>query len=159
MPVALVNSDRGAVVSGKQVNAGDEIVKSLIANGGLDWHVVDPEQARNGVEHGEYYFMLELPPNFSEAIASPQTGQPEKADLVVVYNDANNYISSSIGQTAISQVLNAVSTPDLRAVRQSGSFRTAFVRRGDQAGRRRGRTARHRDRAGRQRRRAAGVRS
>ncbi len=109
MPVALVNSDRGAVVSGKQVNAGDEVVKSLIANGSLDWHVVDPEQARNGVEHGEYYFLLELPPDFSEAIASPQTGQPEKADLVVVYNDANNYISSSIGQTAISQVLNAVS--------------------------------------------------
>lgn len=110
MPVALVNSDRGAVVSGKQVNAGDEIVKSLIADGGLDWHVVNTEQARNGVEHGEYYFMLELPPDFSEAIASPQTGQPTKADLVVVYNDANNYISSSIGQTAISQVLNAVST-------------------------------------------------
>ena len=109
MPVALVNSDRGAVVSGKQVNAGDEVVKSLIANGSLDWHVVDPEQARHGVEHGEYYFLLELPPDFSEAIASPQTGQPEKADLVVVYNDANNYISSSIGQTAISQVLNAVS--------------------------------------------------
>jgi putative membrane protein len=110
MPVALVNSDRGAVVSGQQINAGDEITKSLIADGGLDWHVVDPEQARSGVAHGEYYFMVELPANFSEAVASPMSGQPKQANLIAMYNDANNYISTSIGTTAMEQVLNAVST-------------------------------------------------
>src|ERR1700733_10162056 len=79
MPVALVNSDRGAVVSGQQFNAGTEIAKSLTTDGSLDWHVDRPEEARSGVEHGKYYFMLELPPDFSAAIASPVTGQPKKA--------------------------------------------------------------------------------
>ncbi|BBZ44235.1 YhgE/Pip family protein [Mycobacterium parmense] len=110
MPVALVNSDRGAVVSGEQFNAGDEIAKSLTADGSLDWHVVDLRDARAGVDHGKYYFMVELPPDFSAAIASPVTGQPKKANLIAVYNDANNYISTTIGRTAISQVLNAVSS-------------------------------------------------
>jgi putative membrane protein len=110
MPVALVNSDRGAVVSGQPFNAGNEIAKSLTADGSLDWHVVSPEEAHRGVEHGKYYFMVELPPDFSAAIASPVTGQPKKANLIAVYNDANNYISTSIGRTAISQVLNAVSS-------------------------------------------------
>lgn len=110
MPVALVNADRGAVVSGQQINAGAEIAKSLTADRSMDWHVVDPEEARSGVDHGAYYFMLELPPDFSEAIASPATGQPKQANLIAVYNDANNYISTSIGRTAIEQVLNAVST-------------------------------------------------
>jgi putative membrane protein len=110
LPVALVNSDRGASVYGQQFNAGDEISKSLTADRGLDWRVVSPQEARSGVDHGKYYFMLELPPDFSEAIASPVTGQPRKAELIAVYNDANNYISSSIGRTAIDQVLNAVST-------------------------------------------------
>jgi putative membrane protein len=110
MPVALVNSDRGAVVSGQQINAGDEIAKSLTADRSLDWHVVSPAEARDGVEHGKYYFMLELPTDFSAAIASPVTGQPRQANLIAVYNDANNYISTSIGRTAISQVLNAVSS-------------------------------------------------
>ncbi|BBZ42671.1 YhgE/Pip domain-containing protein [Mycobacterium conspicuum] len=110
LPVALVNSDRGASVSGQQFNAGDEIAKSLTADRSLDWRVVSPQEARSGVDHGKYYFMLELPPDFSEAIASPVTGQPRKAQLIAVYNDANNYISSSIGRTAIDQVLNAVST-------------------------------------------------
>ena len=110
MPVALVNSDRGAEVSGQQFNAGSEIVKSLTADGSLDWHVVSLADARSGVDHGKYYFMVELPPDFSAAIASPVTGQPKKANLIAVYNDANNYISTSIGRTAISQVLNAVSS-------------------------------------------------
>jgi len=110
MPVALVNSDRGAVVSGQRINAGDEIAKSMTADHSLDWHVVDPEEARDGVQHGKYYFMLELPPDFSEAVASPITGQPKQANLIAVYNDANNYISTNIGRSAIDQVLNAVST-------------------------------------------------
>lgn len=110
MPVALVNSDRGAVVSGQQINVGAEIAKNLTTDRSLDWHVVNPEEARDGVEHGKYYFMLELPPDFSAAVASPVTGKPRQANLIAVYNDANNYISSSIGRTAISQVLNAVST-------------------------------------------------
>ena len=78
LPVALVNSDRGASVSGQQFNAGDEIAKSLTADRSLDWQVVSPQEARSGVDHGKYYFMLELPPDFSEAVASPVTGNHEK---------------------------------------------------------------------------------
>lgn len=110
MPVALVNADKGATLSGQHVNIGEEISKSLTADGSMDWHVLSLDEARSGVDHGNYYFMLELPPDFSEAIASPLTGEPKQANLVAVYNDANNYISSSIGRTAIDQVLNAVST-------------------------------------------------
>src|ERR1700738_1968606 len=84
MPVALVNSDRGAVVSGQPFNAGAEIAKSLTADGSLDWHVVSPQEAHSGGEHGKYYFMVELPPDFSAAIASPLTGQPKNQMLPVV---------------------------------------------------------------------------
>ncbi len=111
LPVALVNSDRGTTVSGEPMNVGTQIADSLTDDASLDWHLVDDAEARDGgVAHGKYYFMLELPPDFSEAIASPTTGNPRKAQLIAEYNDANNYISSSIGRTAIEQVLNAVST-------------------------------------------------
>lgn len=110
LPVALVNSDRGAEVSGQRMNVGAEIAGRLADDASLDWHLVDDAEARDGVAHGKYYFMLELPPDFSEAIASPTTGEPRKAQLIAEYNDANNYISSSIGRTAVEQVLNAVST-------------------------------------------------
>ncbi len=61
MPVALVNADRGAVVSGQHINVGAEIAKSLTDDASLNWHVVDDDEARSGVDHGQYYFMLELP--------------------------------------------------------------------------------------------------
>ncbi|NMD56737.1 MULTISPECIES: YhgE/Pip domain-containing protein [Tsukamurella] len=110
MPVALVNADKGTEVKGQKINAGAEVEKSLADDKSLDWNIVSPAEAQQGVQDGTYYFMLELPENFSSAIASPMTGKPEKAQLRAVYNDANNYISSTIGQTAMSQVLNAVST-------------------------------------------------
>lgn len=110
MPVALVNTDKGAEVKGQKINAGAEVEKSLADDNSLDWNIVSPEEAQQGVKDGTYYFMLELPENFSAAISSPMSGKPEKAQLRAVYNDANNYISSTIGQTAMSQVLNAVST-------------------------------------------------
>jgi len=96
MPVALVNSDRALSYPGSSFNAGTEIAKSLTADGSLDWHVVSPEEAHSGVEHGKYYFMVELPPDFSAAIASPVTGQTEKGQPDRRVNDANNYISTSI---------------------------------------------------------------
>src|ERR1700761_7856821 len=49
-PVAVVNAGRGAVVSGQQLNVGDETAKSLTADGSMDWHVVDLAAARNGVD-------------------------------------------------------------------------------------------------------------
>ncbi|KXO99632.1 YhgE/Pip domain-containing protein [Tsukamurella pseudospumae] len=110
MPVALVNADKGTEVKGQKINAGAEVEKSLADDKSLDWHIVSPAEAAKGVKDGTYYFMLELPENFSSAIASPMSGKPEKAQLRAVYNDANNYVSSTIGQSAMAQVLNAVST-------------------------------------------------
>lgn len=86
MPVALVNADKGTEVKGQKINAGAEVEKSLADDKSLDWHIVSPAQAQQGVKDGTYYFMLELPENFSSAIASPMTGKPEKAELRAVYN-------------------------------------------------------------------------
>lgn len=109
LPIALVNSDRGAVVEGSAVNAGTEITDQLIASGDLDWQLVSPEEAQDGVEHGRYYFALEIPADFSAAVVSPMSADPRQAQLEVTYNDANNYLSTIIGNSAMSQVLAAVS--------------------------------------------------
>lgn len=71
---------------------------SLTADHSLDWHGERQGGARR--RRLPRITSLELPENFSEAIASPVTGDPKKAQLIAVYNDANNYISSTIGRTA-----------------------------------------------------------
>lgn len=109
MPIALVNSDRGVVVDGTAINAGTQITDELLAGKELGWELVSPEEALDGVKHGRYYFALEIPAGFSAAVASPTTADPRQAKLEVVYNDANNYLSTVIGQNAMNQVQIAVS--------------------------------------------------
>ncbi|MCY4668847.1 MAG: YhgE/Pip domain-containing protein, partial [Rhodococcus sp.] len=104
VPVALVNTDRGAMVQGQELNAGDEVSQALLDSGELDLHLVSQQEAAQGVSDGTYYFSLTLPENFSEAVASPTTKDPHKAQLQFTFNDVNNYLGTIIGQNAAQQV-------------------------------------------------------
>lgn len=108
LPVALVNSDRGAQVSGRHLNAGDQVAGALLASGQLDLHPTSAEDAAKGVEDGRYYFSITIPTDFSAAVASPGGDQPRKAQLQFTYNNTNNYLSSIIGQNAAREVANQV---------------------------------------------------
>ncbi|MCE4266515.1 YhgE/Pip domain-containing protein [Rhodococcus globerulus] len=108
VPVALVNIDRGAMVQGKELNAGDQVSQALLDSGELDLHLVSPDEAAQGVSDGTYYFSLTLPENFSEAVASPTSDNPRKAQLQFAFNDVNNYLATIIGQNAAQQILNQV---------------------------------------------------
>ena len=108
MPVALVNTDRGAEVEGTRLEAGKQVVEGLVASKELDLHVLSPEEAAAGVASGKYYFSITLPEDFSESLASPTTGNAKSADLIFTYNDANNYLATIIGQDAASEVVNMV---------------------------------------------------
>lgn len=108
VPVALVNSDKGAKVEGKDLRAGDQVMQGLEDNDQIHWIVTDSEDAKKGVANGKYYFSLELPENFSQAVGSPTSANPEKAHLISTYNDANGYLSTVIGQNVMREVLNVV---------------------------------------------------
>lgn len=109
MPIAVVNNDRGATVDGKRLDAGDRIAAKLAENPQLDWRVVSADEAADGVEHGRYYFSVEITPGFSEAVASPSGPAPHQANLLVTYNQNGNYLSSLIGRTAMETLQNTVS--------------------------------------------------
>ncbi|OUC77602.1 YhgE/Pip domain-containing protein [Gordonia lacunae] len=108
IPVALVNADTGAVVQGEPLKAGDQVVTGLIDSKQLDLHPVSAKAAQEGVANGTYYFSITLPDDFSEALASPTSGAPRSAELIFTYNDANNYLSTVMGQDAAQQVVNQV---------------------------------------------------
>lgn len=110
IPVALVNEDTGAVVSGEQLHAGDEVTRALVESGQLDLHQVSESEAVKGVSDGTYYFSITLPSDFSAAVVSPTGPHPQKAQIQFRFNDANNYLASVMGQNAAREVLNEVST-------------------------------------------------
>ena len=109
VPVALVNTDRGTVVQGQELRAGDQVTDALLKSGQLDLHVMSAESAAKAVADGTSYFSITLPEDFSEAIASAATPNPRQAELQFDFNDANNYLASVIGQNASREILNQVS--------------------------------------------------
>jgi putative membrane protein len=109
LPVALVNADEGATRDGEPLRAGDDVVDELLDSDALDWRQVDADQAAAGVADGTYYFAVTLPADFSTDIASIGGDAPTSAEIDVTYNDANSYLASTLGRSAMTQIRAAVS--------------------------------------------------
>lgn len=138
LPVALVNADEGATRDGEPLHAGDDVVQELLDSEALDWRTVDAATAADGVSDGTYYFAVTVPAGFSAAIASIGGDDPAAAEIDVTYNDANSYLASTLGRSAMTQIRAAVSaTTGQQAVDQVlvglGSARDGFAQASDGA--------------------------
>lgn len=108
LPVALVNSDTGTVVEGETVNAGEQVAETLVNNPDTDFILVSPDEALQGIEDGTYYFAIELPTDFSKAATSANSDNPHQAKLNAVYNNANGFLATMLGNQVVNQVLSTV---------------------------------------------------
>ncbi len=108
VPVALVMEDQGAQSDGKEIRAGEEVAKALIDSGELDLHQVSAGEAADGLAHGDYYFTITIPSDFSADIVSPTGDRPAQAPLRFTFNDSNSYLGSLIGQNVARAVINDV---------------------------------------------------
>ena len=139
LPVALVNSDAGTTQSdGTELAAGADLTTQLTGAGALDWHVTDAADAADGVRDGDYYFAVTIPRDFSTSLASAGGDAPTSAQIDVTYNDANSFIGTTLGRSAMAQVRDAVAaTAGQQAVDQVlvglGSARDGFVQASDGA--------------------------
>ena len=108
LPVAVVNNDRPAKAEGKTITAGDDFVKTLIAEQEFDWHEVDATTADQGLKDGTYYLVVTVPSDFSTDLVSGQTDDPRRANITLRRNDANGFVIGSITGQAQNRIENAV---------------------------------------------------
>ncbi|WP_340540782.1 YhgE/Pip domain-containing protein [Nocardioides sp. GXZ039] len=110
VPAAIVVEDAGAEQDdGKPLDAGREVADELLDSGDFGWHEVDRAEAERGVEDGTYDFALVIPRDFSKALSSNGGADPEQARLRMVTNDANSYLSTTIANTVVGKVREAIS--------------------------------------------------
>lgn len=108
LPVAVVNNDKGAVVNGKEVNVGNEIIDELKKDNNIGWQFVDSWQGNYGLNEGQYYAMIEIPSNFSEGLTSLTTGNPQKPDIIYKVNEKTNAIANKITDVAKDEVTKEI---------------------------------------------------
>lgn len=109
LPVALVDADEGSTLGDEPLHAGKQVTDELLTSDDLDWRQTDADAAAAGVADGTYYFAVTIPSDFSADIASAGGDDPTDARIEVTYNDANSFLASTLGRTAMAQVQSAVS--------------------------------------------------
>ena len=111
VPAAVVSDDAGTTLStGEKLQVGGQVADHLVESKSFDWHHVSHAEAMRGVDDGTYSFAVILPRSFSADLASTAEFKPRQATVVLETNDANNYMTSMIGNQVIKQVTASVAS-------------------------------------------------
>lgn len=110
LPVAVVNNDKEASYNGNSMSIGKDMVSNLEQNKSLDFHFVDEEEGKKGLENGDYYMVVTLPSDLSEKAASILTDHPEKMQIDYQTSSGHSFIASKMSDSAITQLKQSVST-------------------------------------------------
>lgn len=110
LPVAVVNNDKEASYNGNTMAIGKDMVSNLKENKTLDFHFVDEEEGKKGLEDGDYYMVVTLPSDLSEKAASILTDHPEQMQIDYHTSSGHSFIASKMSDSAMTQLKQNVST-------------------------------------------------
>ncbi|WP_314415760.1 YhgE/Pip domain-containing protein [uncultured Streptococcus sp.] len=110
LPVAVVNNDKEASYNGNTMAIGKDMVSNLKENKTLDFHFVDEEEGKKGLENGDYYMVVALPSDLSEKAASILTDYPEQMQIDYQTSSGHSFIASKMSDSAMTQLKQNVST-------------------------------------------------
>lgn len=108
MPVAIVNSDAGFVKDGDKIEAGKSVADNLVESQSLGFELVDKQKAYQGLRDGHFYFIIQIPENFSETLGTIATVADAPALITVTFNDYNTLKASQIGGSAMEKIQQSV---------------------------------------------------
>ncbi|TDC92448.1 YhgE/Pip domain-containing protein [Saccharopolyspora aridisoli] len=108
VPVAVVNNDRAVDREGEHLDAGVQFIKQLKVDDVFDWRFVRGTEARRGLAEGRYYFVIEVPSDFSAKLAAAADGNPKRAAVRLTKNDANGYIAGIMADTVKTELQNQI---------------------------------------------------
>lgn len=84
LPVAVVNNDKEASYNGNTMAIGKDMVSNLKENKTLDFHFVDEEEGKKGLEDGDYYMVVTLPSDLSEKTTTLSNIQSAQSIVALV---------------------------------------------------------------------------
>lgn len=110
LPVAVVNNDKEASYNGNTMAIGKDMVSNLKENKALDFHFVDEDEGKKGLEDSDYYMVVTLPSDLSEKAASILTDHPEQMQIDYQTSSGHSFIASKMSDSAMTQLKQNVST-------------------------------------------------
>ncbi|MBS1906265.1 MAG: YhgE/Pip domain-containing protein [Actinobacteria bacterium] len=108
VPVGLVVEDTGATSGDTTTNYGEKVANNLVEGKAFDWNRMSAADARAALRNGDVDFTVTIPKAFSESLLSSSGTSPHQARIELETNDANNYLASSIGSSAVEKIRRSV---------------------------------------------------
>ncbi|CTN01609.1 ABC2_membrane_3 domain protein [Streptococcus pneumoniae] len=108
LPVAVVNNDKEASYNGNTMAIGKDMVSNLKENKTLDFHFVDEEEGKKGLEDGDYYMVMTLPSDLSEKTTTLSNIQSTAAYQSLT-SEQQTEISDSVSQNLTDSIQSAQS--------------------------------------------------
>jgi YhgE/Pip-like protein len=100
LPIALVNSDTGKPLTGRQQNLGTQIAHSIVTNTGsraAGWRQLTRAQAQNELDAGKVYGALVVPADFTNSVAAlTTTNATARPTITVLTNPGKGSLGSSL---------------------------------------------------------------
>lgn len=116
VPVALVNNDeliRETDDDGEEtiIFASKPLVTELVTSDDLavDWLVTGSEQARELLAAGDVYAIVEIPEDFSYAVTTLDSDNPESAVFTIITDSSRSYIAGLLSDQIGSALASGVS--------------------------------------------------
>ena len=109
VPVGLVVEDTGSTAAdGTTTNYGEKVANNLVEGKAFDWNRMSATAARAALKNGDVDFTVTIPKTFSASLLSASGTSPHQARIELETNDANNYLASSIGSSAVEKIRRSV---------------------------------------------------
>lgn len=108
LPVAVVNNDKEASYNGNTMAIGKDMVSNLKENKTLDFHFVDEEEGKKGLEDGDYYMVVTLPSDLSKKTTTLSNIQSTAAYQSLT-SEQQTGISDSVSQNSTYSIQSAQS--------------------------------------------------
>lgn len=103
LPVAVVNNDKEASYNGNTMAIEKDMVSNLKENKTLDFHFVDEEEGKKGLEDGDYYMVVTLPSDLSEKTTTLSNIQSTAAYQSLT-SEQQAEISASVSQNSTDSI-------------------------------------------------------
>lgn len=121
LKVAVANTDEGyqSDLVPLKLHLGEQVEANLRENDQMDWVFTTEEDAIRGVESGEYYAAVVIPPSFSKDMMTFYSEDVEHAKILYYSNEKKNVVAPKLtdqGADKVSAQVNTVFTATLSEI-------------------------------------------
>ncbi len=117
LDLAVISLDKGCIDEEEYKNVGNEVIEDLKGSDSVKWHFVDTaDEAREGVESGEYYAAVVIGEDFTYNMYNVFTKKVDKPQIIFYQNQKKNPVANKISDTVVEKIQTKINQKFVKVI-------------------------------------------